>query len=153
MNNEKLFLKNPSLAPTDEVLKQALGESFAAYEAFQSALPGLEIEQQWQWYKPHKAWFARGWHRWTTPRGTKKEKTLYWLHVYDGYFNIAVWFLEKNRLELLKSDSSEKTKELIKTGKIFAEKLQTFPVSIDILDTAALADIYELINYKKRLEL
>jgi len=53
-DHEKLRLRDPEITPTSEVLEQTLGGSYAAYETFQDALPGLEIEQEWQWYTPHK---------------------------------------------------------------------------------------------------
>ena len=150
-NHDDLRLRDPEVTPTSEVLEQALGSSYAVYETFQDALPKLEIEQEWQWYKPHKAWFARGQHFWTTPRGTKKEKNLYWLHVCEGYFSVAVWFKEKNRREVLKTGVSEKTKQLIRDAKTMG-KMSTFPVTFDITTAEPLADIYALIDCKKRIE-
>jgi len=149
--HEKLRLRDPEAAPTSEVLEQTLGGSYAAYETFQDALPGLEIEQEWQWYTPHKAWFAKGQHFWTTPRGTAKEKNLYWLHVFEGTFSVAVWFKEKNRMEILSADVSEKTIQLILDAKTMG-KVPTFPVVFDITTAEPLADIYTLLDYKKRLE-
>ncbi|MCL1928002.1 MAG: DUF3788 domain-containing protein [Treponema sp.] len=150
-NSEDLRLREPEVTPTSEVLKQVLGGSYTAYETFQHALPNLEIEQKWQWYTPHKAWFARGQHRWTTQRGTKKEKTLYWLHVYEKYFSVAVWFKEKNRVEALNADVSEKTKHLIRDARTMG-KMPTFPVVFYITTTKPLADICSLIECKKRIE-
>lgn len=86
-----------------------MSDSFAVYETFQDTLPNLEIEQDWQWYTPSKAWFAKGQHWWVTPRGTRKEKNLYWLYVYEGYFSVAVWFKEKDRTEVLRANVSKKT--------------------------------------------
>jgi len=149
--HEKLQLRDPEVMPTSEVLEQTLGDSYAAYETFQDALPGLEMEQEWQWYTPHKAWFAKGQHFWTTPRGTRKEKNLYWLHVYEGAFSVAVWFKEKNRAEILNADVSEKTKQLISDAQKMGN-VPTFPVVFDITTTESLIDIYELIECKKRLE-
>ena len=150
-NTDELRLRDPDVTPTNKVLEQLLGSSYAAYEAFQKALPNLEIEQVWQWYKPHKAWFARGQHSWTTPKGTRKEKNLYWLHVFEGCFSVAVWFKEKNRAEALKSDVSKKTQQLIRDAKIMG-KVPTFPVVFDITTVEPLADIYVLIECKKRIE-
>jgi len=150
-NHEALQLRDPEVTPTSEVLEQTLGDSYAAYESLQEALPAFDIEQEWQWYTPHKAWFAKGKHFWTTPRGTRKEKNLYWLHVYEGCFSVAVWFLEKNRAEILRSDVSEKTKQLIRNAETMG-KMATFPVVFDITATASLADIYTLIECKKKLE-
>lgn len=148
---EKLRLRDPETIPTSQTLEQVLGDSYAAYEAFQDGLPGLEIEQEWQWYTPHKAWFGRGQYYYTTQRGARKEKTLYWLHVYEGFFGVAVWFKEKNRAEALKTDVSEKTKQLICGAKTFG-KMPTFPVEFDVTDDELITDIYTLIECKKRIE-
>ena len=150
-NNEKLRLREREVLPTEEVLIQVLGNSYIAYKTFQEALSGIDIEQEWQWYIPHKAWFARGKHGWTTSRGTKKEKNLYWLHVFEGYFSVAVWFKEKNRMEALNADVSEKAKHMILDAKTMGN-VPTFPVVFDITTAEPLADIYGLINHKKRIE-
>lgn len=145
-------LRDPDAAPTGELLERILGGSYPAYEAFQEALAPLEIEQEWQWYTPYKVWFARGQHFWTTKRGTKKEKTLYWLYVYEGYFSIAVWFKEKNRAELLAAGLEEKTRQRISDAGTMG-KLPTFPVGIDITGAEALGEVYTLLDWKKKLEL
>ena len=150
-DHENLQLREPQVTPTRELLEQILGDSYAAYETFQDALPGLEMEQEWQWYTPYKAWFAKGRHFWVTPRGARKEKNLYWLYVYDGYFSVAVWFKEKNRMEVLRADISEKTKKLIRDAETMG-KLPTFPVVFDITTVEPLADIYLLLDCKKRIE-
>jgi len=151
-NHKKLELREPIMTPTSAMLELILSDSsYAAYEAFQEALSGLEIEQVWQWYTPHKAWFARGQHRWMTPRGTRKEKTLYWLHVFDGYFSVAVWFKEKNRMEVLNADVSDQARQLIQNAATMG-KMPTFPVEFDISTVEPLGDIYVLLDCKKRLE-
>jgi len=151
-HNEKLVLRDNTAQPTQELLEKVLGNSYLAYEEFQDTLADLEIEQQWQWYAPYKAWFARGQYYWSTPRGTEKEKTLYWLYVFDSFFIISVWFKEKNRQELLNANVSDATKELIKTTSTMG-KLPTFPVEFNITNPNQLTDIYTLIKYKKKLEL
>ena len=150
-SNNNLQLRDPVETPTLELLEHILGGNYAAYEALQNALPGLDMAQEWQWYTPHKAWFAKGQHFWTTPKGTKKEKNLYWLHVFDGYFDVAVWFKEKNRAEILTADVSDKTKQLIRDSETYG-KVPTFPVVFEVTSIDTLTDIYTLIDYKKRLE-
>ena len=149
--HDTLQLRDQRVTPTSEVLELALGESYGAYTAFLDGLPGLEIAQEWQWYTPHKAWFARGQHRWVTSRGTAKEKTLYWLHVFDGSFDVAVWFKEKNRMEALEANVSDKTQQLILDAGTMG-KMPTFPVVFEITTIKPLADVYTLIECKKRLE-
>lgn len=150
-DHENLRLRDPEIMPSSDVLERTLGDSYAAYEALQDALPDLEMEQEWQWYTPHKAWFAKGQHFWVTSRGTRKEKNLYWLHVYEGCFSVAVWFKEKNRSEALNADVSEKTKQLIRDAETMG-KMPTFPVVFDITGTEQLADVCVLIELKKRIE-
>ena len=149
--HEQLQLREREVLPTDGVLKTALGSSYTAYEIFRDVLSGVGIEQQWQWYAPHKAWFAKGNYKWTTPRGAKKEKNLFWLHFYEGYFCVVVWFKEKNRMEALNADVSEKTKHLILDGKTMGN-MPTFPVVFDITTVEPLADVFVLIDFKKKLE-
>jgi hypothetical protein len=150
-DNKKLQLREREVPPTDEVLEQVLGGSYIAYETFQKSLPDIDIEQEWQWYIPYKAWFARGQHRWTTPRGVIKEKNLYWLHVFEGYFSVAIWFKEKNRMEALNANVSEKTKHMILDAKTMGN-VPTFPVVFDITTPELFSDICERINHKKRIE-
>ena len=45
-DHENLRLRDPAITPTSEILEKVLGGSFATYEAFQEALPELEIEQE-----------------------------------------------------------------------------------------------------------
>ena len=149
--HEKLQLRERDVIPTKDVLRQVLGNSYIAYETFQDALPNLEMEQDWKWYTPHMAWYAKGQYFWTTSRGTKKEKVLYWLHVYEGYFCIAVWFKEVNRAEVLMADVSEETKKLIYEAET-KMGMPTFPVVFNVTTTELFSDIYTLIDCKKRIE-
>jgi hypothetical protein len=151
-NYDELQLRERDVIPTSEVLEQVLGDNFFLYEIFQATLPDLEIEQNWQWYTPHKSWYAKGQYFWTTQRGTKKEKNLYWLYIYRSYFVIAVWFKEKNRDEVLKADVSDKTKQLILNAKT-EMGLPTFPIMFKITNTNSFNDIYKLLEYKKSIEL
>jgi hypothetical protein len=84
-------------------------------------------------------------------RGAKKEKTLYWLYVFDGFFSVAVWFKEKNRFEALKANVSEETRQTILDAKTMG-KLPTFPVTFDFTTVTPLDDICALIEQKKALE-
>ena len=151
-NIEELRLRQKDVMPTNDVLEEVLVSSYIAYEMFQETLPELEIEQNWQWYAPHKVWAGKGQYFWTTVRGTKKEKVLYWLHVCEGYFNVAVWFKEKNRSEVLSADVNEETRKVICNAKT-EMGLPTFPVLFRVTEIDQLTDIYKLIELKKKLEI
>ena len=149
--DEELRLREKDVTPTCDVLEQVLGSGYIAYETLQEKLPELEIEQDWQWYTPHKVWCGKGQYFWETSRGTRKEKVLYWLHVCEGYFNVAIWFKEKNREGVLNADVSEETKQIICNAKSEVG-LSTFPVIFKVTTTEVLKDIYTLIELKKTLE-
>ena len=149
---ENLRLRDPEAAPTNELLEKTFGTSYRTYQTFLDSLSGLELEQKWQFYNCScKSWMARGIYRWTTPRGTNKEKNIYWLSAWDGFFKVAIWFLEKNRYEILKANLGDQTKQKIRTAKTLG-KMATFPLEFEITSPEPLADIYTLIKYKKQLE-
>lgn len=148
---EKFRLKDKESFPTSEYLEPILNESYEAYVSLQESLPRLDMEQNWQWYTPYKAWLAKGQHFWTSARGTRKEKNLYWLHIYDDYFCVVVWFKESSREKILTSLVSEKTKRLIMDAETLG-KVPTFPVVIEVTGIESLDDVYILLQCKKELE-
>jgi len=154
MKHENLRLRDQHIEPTQDVLKDALGESYRTYETFLNGLRELEIENLWKYEAcpTSRAWLARGEYKWTTPRGTNKTKNLYWLSVWEELFKVAIWFKEDNRAEILKADVGEGTKQIIREGKMFGPKMRTFPVEFEVIDIDTLADIYTLLKYKIRLE-
>ena len=150
---EKLRLRKPDETPTYEKLQETLGKSFEKYQMLQDELAGFEMEQNWKYYNCGcKSWMANGQYRWVSARGTEKEKTIYWLSAWDGFFKIVVWFLEKNRAEILTTNLSEETKQKIRDSKVFGAKMQTFPVEFEITNDTPLNDVYTLIRCKKALE-
>lgn len=152
MDHKYLALREKEIVPTQEILMAELKISYTAYETLQDALPGLGMEEDWKWYTPHKAWYAKGQYFWTSKRGMKKDKVLYWLYPFKGYFVLAVWFKEKNRSNILLADVSEDTKKMIKNAKTEMGQ-PSFPVMFKITNSEFPSDIYTLIEWKKKLEI
>jgi len=154
MKHENLRLRDRHIEPTQDVLEDALGESYRTYGEFLDGLAKLEIENLWKYEAcpTSRVWLALGEYKWTTPRGTNKAKNLYWLSVWEELFKVAIWFKEDNRAEILKTDVSESTKQLIREGKMFGPKMRTFPVEFEVIDADQLCDVYTLIKEKIRLE-
>ena len=151
---EDLRLRDLLIEPNDKLLEEILGNSYRAYKTFCEKLGELEIQQVWQYYPcfATKAWLARGEYKWTTPRGAKKSKNIYWLSAWDKYFNLGIWFKGPNRAEVLALNLSDETKKIVSEAKQFGPKMNTFPVELVITKPEQLADVYELIKTKKRLE-
>lgn len=153
MKYDNMRLREKEVTPTHEVIEKAIGSSsFSVYETFLDGLADFDIELLWQYYACScKSWMARGQYVWVSPRGAKKEKNIFWLSAWDGYFTVAVWFLGKNREKVLDLKISKETKQKVMNAKIFG-KMNTFPVEFSITDVKQLADVYELIKCKKALE-
>ncbi|MCL2570716.1 MAG: DUF3788 domain-containing protein [Firmicutes bacterium] len=154
MKYENLRLRDQHIHPTSDVLENALGESHQTYETFVGGLGDLNIENVWQFYPcfATKAWMGRGEYKWTTPRGANKTKNIYWLSVWEELFKVTLWFKEDNRAEILKTNITESTKQLIKNSKMFGPKMRTFPVEFEIIDANSLTDVYTLLKHKIQLE-
>lgn len=57
---ENLQQRNHDDYPTSELLEKILEQHFVIYKTFLDELAGLELEQDWQYYKgTPKSWLAR----------------------------------------------------------------------------------------------
>jgi hypothetical protein len=84
---ETMVLKQPSISPTKKVLENALGKSYAAYEELVNTITGDGLTSQWKYYNDGKAWLCKVQY---------KNKTVFWLSVWDRYFKMGFYFTEKN---------------------------------------------------------
>ena len=78
-----------------------------------------------------------------SPQGLVRKRTV--------FLDNAERCKEKNRVEALMADVSKKTKQLIRDAETMG-KMPTFPVVFDITTVEPLADIYVLLDCKKKLE-
>lgn len=86
MNNAHQLLRDANIAPTGDVIAEALGTANAAYLKFIE-----ELQQQgsslmeWRFYNAGKAWLTKGEYKWTTAKGTNKVKPIFWLSIWAGH--------------------------------------------------------------------
>jgi hypothetical protein len=87
-------LKDPAISPAKKILENALGKSYAAYEELMNITEGsaFELTPKWNYYNDGKAWFCKVQY---------KNKTVYWVSVWDRYFKIAFYFTEKTLKEFM----------------------------------------------------
>lgn len=85
---ERPILKDPDIFPSPDVLKDALGKSYAAYEKLMAAITTEEValDPQWNYYKDGNAWLCKILH---------KKKTIIWFSVWAEHFRIVFYFNKK----------------------------------------------------------
>lgn len=147
----KHLLRDSNIQPTSDVLAEALGEQYAAYTQFLAMLSSFDVTPQWRYYHDGKAWLMKGLYKWRTVRGTDKEKTIFWLSIWDGFFRVNFYFAEKARNGLCDLAISEKTKRMIEDAKQMG-KLKFIPIVFDLCSGERFSDLGVLINYQKSIK-
>jgi len=145
------LLRDPNIQPTNDVIAAILGEQYAAYTQFLGMLAGSDVTPQWRYYTDGKAWLAKGLYQWKSVRGTDKEKTIFWLSMWDGFFKVSFFFAEKVRVSMQGLAVSENTKRMIEDAKQMG-KLKFFPLIFDVCSDDLFDDLSTLIDYQKSIK-
>ena len=150
MKNEQL-LRDIAIEPTDEVIASCLESTNSTYLKFIDQLQNYDIELNWRYYNDGKAWLAKGLNCWTTSRGTKKEKTIFWLSLWSDFFKVTVFIPEKNRLDALELPLNNETIKMVKEAKQMG-KLKFFPIVFNIYSDEMFIELLTIIDFRKNLK-
>ena len=148
MDNEQL-LRDSSIEPTSEIIAEGLGAANDAYIKFVEGLEHINVQVEWRYYNDGKAWLGKALYKWTTTRGAEKEKNVFWLSIWDGFFRVSLFIPEKSREVSLNLSLSDEVKEMIKTSKQMG-KLKFFPLIFDLRSDELFDEIYMLVDFKKK---
>ena len=107
-------LRTPDIEPSESVLSEILKENYTVYRMFLDEMKTREIEIIWRYYTDGKAWLAKGNNRWIGKRGGLREKTLFWLSMWEGYFKVTLYVPENERDDILNLDLEEELIDYIK---------------------------------------
>ena len=135
--DEKEILSDPSVFPSDEVLAEALRDSYPAYTEFRKRSQECGIEAEWRYYNDSKSWLSKNVH---------KKKTVFWLSAWDGFFKVSMFFTEKTCGGLLELEVAEKFKVFEK----MIGKLKPLVVTVD--SGTDLNAVFKVIEYKRDLK-
>lgn len=147
MEKQPLF-RDAEIAPTTELVAEALGAAYSAYASFVVGLAQRDIEVDWRYYKDGKAWLGKAQYKWTTTRGTNKALTACWVSIWDGFFRAGFTFPEKYHVELSNLPLGHTAKAMIESAGQMG-KLKIFPLTFDMSTDELLDDVYALIEFKK----
>lgn len=137
---EPLYLKDKNILPTEDILENALGESYTAFKVFESKLTDQGINLEWNYYNDGKAWLCKM---------LFKKKNLGWLYVYDKYFKVSCFFMEKHLEDIDQLDISSSIKEdFLNNGS--TGKLK--PMTVAMYTKELPMDVMTMILFKKGLK-
>ena len=147
---EQQLLRDPNTEPSGEVIAGCLGSANGAYLKFIEQLKNYDIQVDWRYYNDGKAWLGKALYKWVTARGTQKEKTVFWLSVWDGFFKVSLFIPEKSRADAVCLTLSEKTRGMIDNSKQMG-KLKIFPLVFNCDSEDFFSDIFTLADFRKKL--
>lgn len=150
-STKQQLLRNPDIQPTNDVVAKALGEANNAYMKFVNELASHDIKLEWRYYTDGKAWLAKGLYKWTGVRGGQNESTIFWLSIWEGFFNVTIYVPEKARADVLSLPLDSKVKQMIKNSKQMG-KLKYFPLVIDLCSDEMFEAIFSLADFKKSIK-
>lgn len=139
----QILLRNPEEFPSDEVLKDALGD--AIYKVLESFIGTITNEEygltpEWRFYNDGKTWLCKIQY---------KKKTVLWLSVWEGFFKVSFYFSEKHIDSIAALDISETIKEDFAKPKPSGRLI---PMIFDIIDKVQLDDLLTVVRFKKSLK-
>ncbi len=137
---ETLALRDGDILPTQEVLETALGSSYPAFEELNALLIAMEIRPEWNYYRDGKAWLCKM---------MFKKKNMGWLHVYDGFFRVSFFFMERHLSAIADLNISDHIKEDFYEMKLVGKLL---PMSIVVGDKEKLEDVLTVLRFKRSLK-
>ena len=150
MNKAQQLLRDADTKPSAEIIAEGLGAANNTYLKFIDELREYDLSlMDWRYYNDGKAWLSKGEYRWTTARGTNKERTIFWLSIWEGFFKISFFFLAGVRDELLTLAISQETKRLIRNAEPMGKTMRFLPIIFDVSDDKKLNDLFVLVQFRK----
>ena len=137
---ETRLLREQEIIPTEDVLKKSLGGRLPAFQTLIEAITGEKyaLTIEWNYYKDGKSWLAKI---------CNKKKTVFWLSVWDKFFQVGFYFTEKHLEGIDALSIDEKIKEDFLLTKPVGKLL---PMIIRVYNESQLADLLKIIEFKKK---
>lgn len=134
---EKQLLREPEIFPSKEVLKDLLGDVYEVFDNMETSLVRDEyaLTFNWVYYKDAKSWLCKVSH---------KNKTVFWLSIWEGFFKIGFYFLERH-LEGIAALQIDEKNYII--GKEIGKSI---PFIFNIIDKMQLPDLLKMVTFKKQ---
>jgi len=134
---ETQLLRNHEIFPSKEVLKHTLGNVYDVLEEVETILTQDEFALifDWHYYNDGKSWLCKVCH---------KKKTVFWLSVWEGFFQIGFFFLERH-LDGIAALPIEDNSFTI--GKSIGKSI---PIIFRIRKHEQIEDLLKMVEFKKK---
>ena len=139
---ERQMLRDPMIPPSEQLLKEILGDSYGAYYELirRYEEPDYNLQPQWRYYNDGKAWLCKV---------VYKNKTVFWLSIWEGFFKTSFFFRERDCSGILVLEIDKSYKQQLESSQTFGK---LHPVVLVIKHPDQLEDLAKLIRYKKGLK-
>lgn len=139
---ESQLLREQDVYPSESVIKQALGSSYAVFAEFEKTITSntFALVPEWNYYKDGKAWLCKVLY---------KKKTVFWLSVWPGFFKVSFYFTEKNRDVIPSLFVDKDIKEAFMQAKPIGRLI---PLTINVNRKEQISDLLKLVECKKSLK-
>ena len=139
-NMEVQLLREQEIYPSEEVLKSALGQIYDLLAELEKQVTQGEFSLtfDWNYYNDGKSWLCKVCH---------KKKTVFWLSVWEGFFQTGFFFLERHLEGIAELDISEQIKEDFCKMKPIGKLL---PLIVKINKQEQLVDLLKIVKFKKK---
>lgn len=138
---EKPLLNDPDLYPEKDILSHALGNTYPVFQSLLTTITGepLMLQPAWRYYKDGMAWLCKV---------THKNKTVFWLSVWDGFFKITFYFTEKTGSGINDLGIDQK---LLKNFQKSEPIGKLIPLSIAVSREDQIGDVLKIAVHKMKL--
>ena len=134
---ETQLLRKPEIFPSEEVLKQALGNVYEALDELETKLTQDEfaLTFNWHYYNDGKSWLCKVCH---------KKKTVFWLSIWEGFIQTSFFFLERHLEGIAALQILENSFKMEKEwGKMI-------PLIFKIYKREQIDDLLKMVEFKKK---
>lgn len=111
---DKILLTDKEQFPTEEIIFSHIGKTRTHWDAVFAHIGEShpEFNSEWKFYKDGNSWLMKT---------TRKSKTIFWLSVMKGLFNITFYFGDKAEAEILNSSIPQTLKDSFVNGKRYGK--------------------------------
>ena len=118
-----LQLRDESVYPDENILRDALGNSYEVYDKLLRIFNRNDMVHEWRYYKDGKAWLCKV---------QKKKKTIVWMSAWKGFMMATIYFPLRFLDQILELDIKDSTRDAIKeTKNVGKSKPCTFKIQGD----------------------
>jgi len=137
---EKRLLTDPEIIPERKELSFAMGDVFPILDHLFTTIsnPEIGLHHEWRYYNDGKSWLCKVQY---------KKKTVFWLSVWESFFSVSFYFLEKHLDELFELPIDPSLKEQLNKANANGKFI---PLTLTIKTTTDLDDVLILVDYKKK---